>query len=284
MRKKLGFSERLLTKYRQTGGVWRNGIPVRLIAHLHRGDLLDIYLLAAEKPTGIRPESIPIDVVFADRDYLVVNKPPTLVVHPTGRYQSGTLANAVAGWWAQQGLVRAVHPMHRIDRQTSGLILFANSRYAHERLAPQVDRHEMERRYLAIVSGLLEEEEGEIDLPIGRQEALPTRRRVSMQEGVTAMTRWKVRERLEGATVVEVQPLTGRTHQIRVHFAAIGHPLVGDRVYGQPSPLIDRQALHSAVLGFVHPQTQERLRFEAPLPEDMQRLVEALRPLPEALQ
>jgi 23S rRNA pseudouridine1911/1915/1917 synthase len=206
-----------------------------------------------------------------------VDKPPFLLVHPTSPDQDRTLAHGVAWHIRQQGLHAAVHPVHRIDRDTSGLVLFAKTGHAHHRLDVQLRAGEIGREYLALVDGVMAEDGGVIEAPIARDPRNPSLRAVR-PGGEHALTRWAVEERYPAATLVRLQLETGRTHQIRVHLLHAGHPVLGDRQYGRRGmSTIKRQALHAARLAFVHPSSGERIELEAPLAPDMQAAVDQLK-------
>ncbi len=242
------------------------------------------------EPAHNEAQDIPLMIVFEDQHLLVVDKPAGLVVHPAAGNFDGTLVNALLhhcgaslsgiGGVARPGIV------HRIDKDTSGLLVVAKTDVAHEGLAKQFAAHSIERRYLAIVSGVPRTSTGSVDAPLARSAA--NRKKIAIvagQRGKRAVTHWKRLELLKDAALVECRLETGRTHQVRVHMASIGHPLLGDPVYGGTGKThrellkslnFHRQALHAAVLGFVHPATKDRLSFERPMPSDMQELFSAL--------
>lgn len=229
----------------------------------------------------LEPEAIPLQIVYEDSDVIVVNKARGMVVHPAPGHRSGTLVNALlyhcrdlsgVGGERRPGIV------HRIDKYTSGLIMAAKNDRAHQSLAAQLKQHTVTRRYLAIVHGELPHDHGTVDAPIGRDPKDRKRFAVNAKSGKRAVTHFRVLERAGGYSYLELELETGRTHQIRVHMQFIGHPLVGDPVYGRSKGItMDGQALHAAALGFQHPSSGERLLFEAPLPEDMGRVLEAIR-------
>ncbi|MBI4115446.1 MAG: RluA family pseudouridine synthase [Candidatus Omnitrophica bacterium] len=226
-----------------------------------------------------RAEAIPIDIVYEDQDLLVVNKPPGMVVHPAHGNPSHTLVNALlyhvrnlseAGGSIRPGIV------HRLDKDTSGLLVVAKNDAAHFSLARQFKDHHINRTYDAIVRGVVQHDEGEINEPVGR--AFLNRKRVIVRPsgGKPASTYYQVKKRFAQATWLRAKPKTGRTHQIRVHLAHLGHPVLGDSLYGIKAMGINRQALHASELGFTHPRTKERMQFEAPLPEDLLALIRSL--------
>jgi 23S rRNA pseudouridine1911/1915/1917 synthase len=236
------------------------------------------------------PQDIPLNVLFEDDHLLVVDKPAGLVVHPAAGNLDGTLVNALlhhcAGKLSGIGGVARPGIVHRIDKDTSGLLVVAKTDVAHEGLARQFAARSIDRRYLAIVSGVPKASEGKIDAPLAR--SATNRKKIAIVEGSRgkrAVTHWKRLEVLSDAALVECRLETGRTHQVRVHMASIGHPLLGDPVYGRAGKThgkllrelqFHRQALHAAELGFTHPVTKRRLSFSSPMPADMQELFNAL--------
>lgn len=243
------------------------------------GERFDIRVPAPD-PVELVADDIPIEIVFEDADVVVVNKPRGLVVHPAAGHERGTLLNAlIARGVTLSSLGGQLRPgvVHRIDKDTSGLVMFAKSDTAYYALTEQLRLHQTERIYLALVHGRIGHETGLIDAPIGRDPQ--NRQRMAIRDnGKHAITHFTVLERFKAYSYVRLQLETGRTHQIRVHMAYIEHPLAGDPVYGRRNTLpIDGQALHAATLGFVHPVTREALRFEAPIAEDILSLLEELR-------
>jgi 23S rRNA pseudouridine1911/1915/1917 synthase len=229
------------------------------------------------------PEDLPLRILHEDPDVIVVDKPAGLVVHPAPGHPRGTLVNALlhhCGDLAGIGGVLRPGIVHRLDRGTSGVLVAAKNDAAHGALAEQFRHHDVERRYLAWVRGLPRADAGVVDRPIGRHPRDRKRMSVRTRSGREARTRWRVLRRFPRREVseLEVLPETGRTHQIRVHLASQGLPILGDPLYGKSrrAPMLSRPALHAAVLGFDHPKSGERLRFEAPLPADLRELSEAL--------
>ena len=238
------------------------------------------------------PEDIPLDVVHEDADLIVVNKPPDMVVHPAAGWESGTLVNALlhhcGGSLSGIGGVARPGIVHRIDKDTSGLLVVAKTDTAHEGLAAQFAEHSVHRRYLAICGGHPNPSHGTIEGRIGRSDANRKKMAVldkNSSRGKHAITHYKVLERLAHSALIECRLETGRTHQVRVHCASIGHALLGDPIYGSApkalKPLLNtcnfaRQALHAAELGFRHPATRENVHFEASLPDDMRELIDEL--------
>lgn len=270
----LGISRQLMTRIKRSGEFYVNGQPSLLKDRVYSGDKL-LIVIREEKTQDIPPEDIPLSVVFEDEHLLIVDKPPGMVVHPTKGYLSQTLANAVIHYWQQRGENCIFRPVHRLDRDTTGLVIIAKNPYVQESLTSQHADGRWQKTYTAVVEGYVETESGTIDAPILRV-GLGTRRRVISDLGQSAQTLWRVLHRWRGASMLEAVLVTGRTHQIRAHFAHMGHPILGDDIYGSSSPLMARQALHAGHLSFVHPVTKLPLTFTCPLPTDMSELIQGL--------
>ncbi|WP_134684550.1 RluA family pseudouridine synthase [Brevibacillus migulae] len=230
---------------------------------------------------AIQPENIPLDILYEDADVVVVNKPRGLVVHPAPGHYTGTLVNALLHHCKDlSGINGVLRPgiVHRIDKDTSGLLVVAKNDRAHVGLAEQLKEHTVNRKYVAIVHGVIPHEMGTIDAPIGRDPKNRQQMAVVFENSKPAVTHFVVLERFKDYTLVECKLETGRTHQIRVHMKYIEHPLAGDPKYGPKKTLeIDGQALHAKTLGFTHPRTGEYLEFDAPLPQEMVSVLEWLR-------
>lgn len=269
-------SRRMIQKLTRARGVTLNRRPAFLGRKVKAGDVVSARVRFDEEP-ALEPVEMPLAIVHEDDAVLVIDKPPFVLVHPTSPEQRETLSHGVAAHYAARGLHARVRPVHRIDRDTSGLVLFAHSADAHQRLDRQLREGTIERGYRALVDGVVAEDAGEVNAPISRDPRTPNLRAVRV-DGEPARTRWRVAERYPRATLLELELDTGRTHQIRVHMAHAGHPVLGDRQYGRAGlTLIRRQALHASRLSFDHPTTGERLTFEAPLPDDMKAAIERLR-------
>ena len=255
----------------EEGAVTLAGRPVKKNYKTAPGDVLEV-LLPEPEPVEALPQDIPLDVVYEDGDVIVVNKPVGMVVHPAAGHPDGTLVNALLYHCGESlsGINGALRPgiVHRIDRDTSGLIIAAKNDFAHQALAAQLADHSLYREYEAVCVGVLREDAGTVDAPIGRNPADRKKMAVDRKNGRPAVTHWSVLARYSGHTHIRCRLETGRTHQIRVHLASIGHPLLGDTVYGakRPVPGLAGQCLHARRLSFVHPRTGERLTLECPLP------------------
>ena len=265
-------------KLLERGAVTLNGRPVRKNDRPAPGDVLEVVLPDPE-PIDLVPQDIPLDVVYEDGDVIVVNKPVGLVVHPAPGHPDGTLVNALLYHCGTSlsGINGELRPgiVHRIDRDTSGLIIAAKNDRAHLALAAQLQDHSLARTYEAVAVGGLREDSGTVDAPIGRHPVDRKKMAVDRKNGREAITHWTVLARYPGYTHVECRLETGRTHQIRVHLASIGHPLLGDTVYGakKPVPGLAGQCLHARRLRFVHPSTGEELELECPLPDWFQEVL-----------
>jgi len=274
----------------RNGAVEAQGKAIRDPATKVRGDEYLSIAVPEPAPAHNAPQDIPLTIVFEDEYLLVVDKPAGLVVHPAAGNLDGTLVNALlhhcAGHLSGIGGVARPGIVHRIDKDTSGLLVVAKTDVAHEGLAKQFAAHSIDRRYLAIVSGIPQATHGSVDAPLARSAV--NRKKIAIvdgKRGKRAVTHWKRLELLRDTALVECRLETGRTHQVRVHMASIGHPLVGDPVYGRSGKSIgkllkqlafQRQALHAAELGFTHPVTKHRLSFSSAMPPDMQELFKAL--------
>ena len=251
--------------------------------HLLRGGEVVAYVLPPPRPTVLRAEDVPYTLVFEDEALLVVDKPAGVVVHPAPGHEHGTLVQGLLSRGIAGGHESRPGIVHRLDRDTSGLLIVARTPDAHRRLVSQMARREIARRYVALLAGALPQDEGTIDAPLGRHVRDRKRMSIHTTRPHRAVTHFVVRERLPGYTLLDVRLETGRTHQIRVHFAALGYPVAGDTTYGdraqRPAGLA-RQFLHAAHLEFAHPLSGAPLSFDAPLPADLAVFLHTLRGTP----
>ena len=270
-----GVTRSLLKKVKFHGGaILVDGLPVLAIHMLHGGEQVTMETPAEIGNDHLGVSSLPINILYEDRDFLIINKPAGVASVPAHALPDNTLANRVKGYYREQGYDNeVVHITTRLDRDTSGIVLFAKHHFAHSIIDHQLKAHAMRKMYLAVVSGTLKADHGWFDQPIGRAADSFIKRTVT-PDGKPSLTEYWVVKRLADKTVVRVRLHTGRTHQIRVHFAAAGHPLIGDQLYGGPSdPAIDRQALHCMQLQFDDPFIDQTLTTFAPLPADLARLI-----------
>lgn len=270
----LHLSRRLLKAIIHEGGkiiVNKNEVTVRYL--VQAGDQLEILFPKEKKGKFMFPEKIPLDIIYEDPYLIILNKQKGIVVSPSPLHPSGTIANGLLYYYTEQGHSNTVHIVTRLDRDTTGLLLVAKNRYIHSLFSKDLSNQRIERRYLAIVEGKLVQKDGTIEAKIGRKKDSIIEREVT-DEGKEAITHYKVLKETSSYSLVNVSLETGRTHQIRVHFFFIGHPLAGDTLYGGNKTHINRQALHCSKLCFIHPITGEEFVFEKSLPSDMRELLE----------
>ncbi|HKZ51245.1 MAG TPA: RluA family pseudouridine synthase [Dehalococcoidia bacterium] len=255
-----------------------NGQPGRASQRVAQGDQV-VVRIPPPQPSAIVPEAIPLTIIYQDEHVMVVDKPAGLTVHPAPGHPRGTLVNALLALCPDlKDVGDALRPgiVHRLDKDTSGLLVVAKSDHAHRSLSQQLKAHEVRKTYLTLVHGTPVPPEGLIDAPIARH---PRRRKkmAVVEGGRAAQTRYRLRETVGRHALLEVEPITGRTHQIRVHLAHIGHPLVGDPTYGRRSPYVQRQFLHAHRLAFRLPGSHRTIEVESPLPPDLREALEAMR-------
>lgn len=275
-------SRSYLQKLIKENAVSVNGAPVKANYRVKAEDEIVFCLPEAVEP-DIEPEDIALSILYEDEDLLFINKPKGMVVHPAAGHYSGTVVNAVLYHCRGHlsGINGIMRPgiVHRIDKDTTGSLVICKTDAAHADVARQLKEHTITRRYRAIVHGLFAEEEGTIDTPIGRHPTERKKMAAGVSNGRTAVTHYRILQRFEGYTYLECMLETGRTHQIRVHMASIGHPLLGDEVYGnRKSPFkLEGQTLHAMTLGLQHPRDGRYLEIEAPLPDYFVRLLQILK-------
>lgn len=274
-------SRSYLQKIIKDGSVLVNGKAQKASYRMEDQDEVLVDLPELKEPE-IEAENIPLDILYEDDDLLMVNKTKGMVVHPSAGHLTGTLVNAVMYHCKDRlsGINGVMRPgiVHRIDMDTTGVLVICKNDKAHNHVAAQLKEHSITRKYRAIVHGVIKEEEGTVDAPIGRHPVERKKMAAGVKNGKRAVTHYRVLKRFRNHTYIECQLETGRTHQIRVHMASIGHPLLGDTVYGPAkNPLhLQGQTLHAQVLGLIHPSTGEYLEVEAPLPEYFEKLLKSL--------
>lgn len=262
--------------------VYVNEKPVKANYRLVLGDRVELSIPEIKEP-DIAAEDLSLDILYEDKDVIVVNKPKQMVVHPAPGHYSGTLVNGLMYHCREElsGINGTMRPgiVHRIDMDTTGSLIVCKNDIAHQSLSEQLKEHSINRIYVALVHGNIKEEEGTVNAPIGRHPTERKKMSTQAKNGRTAITHYKVLQRYGNYTYIQCKLETGRTHQIRVHMASIGHPLVGDQVYGPkkcPFPKLIGQTLHAKTLGFMHPTTGEYIEVEAPMPEYFENLLKQL--------
>ena len=276
-------SRSYLQKLIKDGKVKVNGKPVKANYRLVFDDRVEVFMPEIKEP-DIVPENIPLDILYEDKDVIVVNKPKQMVVHPAPGHYSGTLVNGLMYHCGSElsGINGIMRPgiVHRIDMDTTGSLVICKNDVAHQSLSEQLKEHSINRIYIALVHGNIKVDEGTVNAPIGRHPTDRKKMSIHAKNGREAVTHYKVLERFGNYTLIQCKLETGRTHQIRVHMSSIGHPLVGDEVYGPakcPFPKLQGQTLHAKTLGFIHPRTNEYLEVNAPIPEYFISLINKLR-------
>ncbi len=277
-----GLSRSRLHALTVEGCITVNGLSTRPAQRLHTGDIIVVTVPPVRLPTDLLPQDIPVGIVYQDDDIVVVDKPAGLSVHPGPGHPDGTLVNALLARCPDiRGVGGELRPgiVHRLDRDTSGLLVVAKSQLAHQRLTEQMKLRTIIKEYQAVAVGMVTPDTGTIDAPIARHPYYRQRMAV-VADGRAARTHYRTAENLNGHTLLTISLETGRTHQIRVHLAHIGFPILGDQIYGRASQILDRQFLHAARLGFHHPITGEWSEHESPLPPTLARTLRELRNSP----
>jgi 23S rRNA pseudouridine1911/1915/1917 synthase len=282
-----GYSRTYMQKLIEEGHCNVNNKAAKANYKLRQGDLVEV-VVPDPVSLEIEPEKIALDIVHEDDDIIIINKPQGMVVHPAHGNYSGTVVNALlehcnslSDYNSLTGINGVMRPgiVHRIDKDTSGIIVIAKTNEAHLSLSEQLKEHSITRKYTALLEGRLKNDTGTVETLLGRNPKDRKQMAVVSINGKKAVTHYRVLERFENHTLIEAELETGRTHQIRVHMAYLGHPVVGDTVYGYKKQRFDTkgQLLHARVLGFVHPKTKEYIEFEAPLPEHFEKVLKTLR-------
>lgn len=272
---KLNFSVRSLSKMKRYKTVKVNNKYIRPGDKINKGDLIEVKI--EEEMADFKPQDLKLPILYDDFDIIMVNKPPFMVVHPTKSHFENTIANGVTHYVVEKSENVKIRFVNRLDMNTSGLVIVAKNPYAQFVLSSDMKEDKVEKMYIAVVKGVVKEDFGTINEPIYRP-ADDSIKRIVHEEGQPSVTHFEVVERLKDATVLKLKLETGRTHQIRVHLNHIGHGIIGDELYGYVDEnLINRQALHAFSLKFKQPRTREDLEFKAPLPKDMEELIEKLK-------
>ncbi|MFQ5330115.1 MAG: RluA family pseudouridine synthase [Thermodesulfobacteriota bacterium] len=282
------FTRSRIQDFIHSGNILINNHPTKPSVRIHPGDTLAVHPIERE-PLRAVPEELPLEIIYEDKALIIVNKAAGMVVHEGAGRRGGTLVNALlyhSSSLSHEGDMMRPGIVHRLDKDTSGVLVVAKNDVSHNHLAEQFKEHSIKRRYIALVWGSPKEKEGAIDMPIGRHVSERKMMSVRTSRGRRAVTHYRVTKVYDNFSLIDVMLETGRTHQIRVHLSHINHPVVGDQTYGRrriPShlakPILDalkgfkRQALHAALLGFIHPETGSEVEFTSPLPDDMEKLI-----------
>lgn len=273
LKAEFSMSDRLLLKLKNLNKIYLNGNVTSVNHPVLENDLIECYLDYEEDNSNIVPTEMPLNIIYEDEAYIVVNKPAGIPVHPSMDHYTDSLSNGIAFYFNQIGLKKKIRPVNRLDKDTSGIVIFAKNEYIQECLVRQMKSKEFIKRYIAVVNGNLDNLEGTINAPIARKEGSIIERCIS-ETGDIAITHYKVLKRKPNFDIVECILETGRTHQIRVHFAYLGHSLLSDTLYGTSSSLINRQALHAYEVEFTHPLSKKKVKYIATVPEDLNKLME----------
>ena len=273
LKEEFNISNRLFVKLINLNKVFLNGKNIDTRTKVSINDVIIVNLDLPEDNSNIVPTSIPLDILYEDNWFLILNKPSGIAVHPSLLHYDDSLSNGVKYYFDSICLKKKIRPINRLDYNTSGIVLFAKSEYIQETLNKQMQDNILKKEYLCVINGLLEEKSGILDFPIARKEGSIIERCVS-SDGKPSVTRYSVIKEFKNQNLSLVKCIleTGRTHQIRVHFAHISHPLIGDTLYGLHSDLISRQALHSYKVSFIHPITKKELTIISPLAEDIKKI------------
>ena len=266
------FSSRLMSKLIKNKKIYLNNSFCDTRKCINYNDEIVVDLSGKENNSNIVATNMDLDIIYEDDWFLVVNKQPGIAVHPSSLHYSDSLSNGIKFYFDKIGLKKKIRVVNRLDYNTSGIVVFAKCEYIHEQFSKQMMQHIFQKEYLCIINGFLDNSCGIIDLPIGRKQGSIIERCID-KNGQKSITHYEVLKTFSDYSLVKCILETGRTHQIRVHFSAIGHPLLGDTLYGIASNLINRQALHSNKIDLIHPITKEHLSFESLLPNDMKKLV-----------
>lgn len=273
LKAEFSMSDRLLLRLKKLDEIYLNGNVTSVNHSVLENDLIECYLDYEEDNSNIVPTEMLLNIIYEDEAYIVVNKPAGIPVHPSMDHYTDSLSNGIAFYFNQIGLKKKIRPVNRLDKDTSGIVIFAKNEYIQECLVRQMKSKEFIKKYIAVVNGNLDNLEGTINAPIARKEGSIIERCVS-ETGDIAITHYKVLKRGPDFDIVECILETGRTHQIRVHFAYLGHSLEGDTLYGTSSDLISRQALHAYEVEFIHPLSKKKVKYIATVPEDLNKLME----------
>ena len=268
-------SDKLISKLKSEKKIFLNGYPVYVTHALNISDTVEIYLDFEESSETIVPVKMNLNILYEDDAYIVIDKQAGHPVHPSHSHFDNSISNGLKYYFNEKNINKKIRPVNRLDMDTSGIVIFAKNEYVQESLIKQMKTKVFKKEYLAVLDGHLENKKGTINKPISRKEGSIIERQVS-DDGAESITHFEVVESFKTASLVSFILETGRTHQIRVHSSSIGHPIIGDSLYGNTSDLISRQALHACKVEFIHPITRKKVSYSSNLPKDIQNLIEIL--------
>lgn len=269
---KLNISNRLKNKLIKAEKIYLNNTQTDSRKTIQPNDIITIDLSEEEDNSNIVATKMSLNIIYEDKWILIINKPQNIATHPSSLHYADSISNGIKYYYNQIGLKKKIRPVNRLDFNTSGIVIFAKCEYIQEQLSKQMLENDFKKEYLCIISGTLENKQGKIDLPIARKSNSIIERCISTN-GKNCITKYTVLKEFKDYSLVKCNLETGRTHQIRVHFSAIGHPLLGDSLYGKSSNLINRQALHSYQVEFTHPVLKQKMKFQCDPPDDMKQLI-----------
>lgn len=267
-------SNRLILKLKNNNKIFVNNKNEKVDFELQAQDIVCVNLDFEEDNSNIVPSKMDLKIIYEDEAFLIIDKAPGIAIHPSILHFENSLSNGVKFYFDSIKLNRLIRPVNRLDRNTSGLVVFAKNEYVQEALIKQMTENIFSKEYLCLATGIFETSKGIIEAPISRKENSIIERQVSFENGQNSITEYEVMEEFKNINLVKCKLKTGRTHQIRVHMAYIGHPLLGDDLYGKSSELINRQALHSYKIEFIHPVSKEKVCFISPLPYDIKNIID----------
>jgi len=261
-------SDRLITKLKKNNKIYLNDLPVYITENIKENDVIKVYIDFDESSDNIIPTKMDLNIIFEDEGTIIINKTPGIPVHPSQNHYTDSLSNGLQYYFKKQHINKKIRPVNRLDKDTSGIVIFAKNEYIQECLIRQMKNHIFKKEYLAILEGNLKENSGTIHAPIQRKAGSIMEREIS-ENGEKAISHFKLVKNFEKYCVVKYTLETGRTHQLRVHSKYMGHPILGDTLYGKSSPFISRQALHAYKISFINPLTNKYITLNAPVPDDM---------------
>ena len=262
-------SDRLITKLKKSKQIYLNGSPVYVTEKINLGDIIEVNIDFDEVSDNIVPTKMSLDILLEDEALLIVNKPAGMPVHPSQNHYTNSLSNGVKYYFNQNNINKKIRPVNRLDKDTSGIVIFAKNEYIQESLVKQMKNNYFKKEYVTVLEGNLNKKSGTINAPIARRAGSIMEREIS-KVGETAISHFELLENCKNYCIVKYTLETGRTHQLRVHSKYIGHPILGDTLYGNSSSLIARQALHAYKISFIHPLSKKQIILQAPIPDDMQ--------------